>query len=141
MRFTGNGITNCYPDQVEDFISITVLTVADPWYRIPQSHLRSPPRPPQPSPVLLQLERGVAQQWTPPSPARVSTHQSACTFRSDARTRMIASPASRTTFVAANRGGDAVYEQAGCRWSAACHSCGRRTLSTERPFAGCASRQ
>ena len=26
MRFTGNGITNCYPDQVEDFISITVLT-------------------------------------------------------------------------------------------------------------------
>ena len=25
MRFTGNGITNCYPDQVEDFISITVL--------------------------------------------------------------------------------------------------------------------
>ena len=28
MRFTGNGITNCYPDQVEDFISITVLTDA-----------------------------------------------------------------------------------------------------------------
>ena len=28
MRFTGNGITNCYPDQVEDFISITVLTVS-----------------------------------------------------------------------------------------------------------------
>ena len=27
MRFTGNGITNCYPDQVEDFISITVLSV------------------------------------------------------------------------------------------------------------------
>ncbi len=27
MRFTGNGITNCYPDEVEDFISITVLTV------------------------------------------------------------------------------------------------------------------
>ena len=27
MRFTGNGITNCYPDQVEDFISITVLIV------------------------------------------------------------------------------------------------------------------
>ena len=27
MSFTGNGITNCYPDQVEDFISITVLTV------------------------------------------------------------------------------------------------------------------
>ncbi len=26
MRFTGNGITNCYPDQVEDFISITVLS-------------------------------------------------------------------------------------------------------------------
>ena len=25
MSFTGNGITNCYPDQVEDFISITVL--------------------------------------------------------------------------------------------------------------------
>ena len=25
MRFTGNGITNCYPDEVEDFISITVL--------------------------------------------------------------------------------------------------------------------
>ena len=28
MRFTGNGITNCYPDQVEDFISITVLRAA-----------------------------------------------------------------------------------------------------------------
>ena len=28
MRFTGNGITNCYPDQVEDFISITVLRIA-----------------------------------------------------------------------------------------------------------------
>ena len=27
MRFTGNGITNCYPDQVEDFISITVPTI------------------------------------------------------------------------------------------------------------------
>ena len=26
MRFTGNGITNCYPDEVEDFISITVLS-------------------------------------------------------------------------------------------------------------------
>ena len=26
MSFTGNGITNCYPDQVEDFISITVLS-------------------------------------------------------------------------------------------------------------------
>ena len=25
MSFTGNGITNCYPDQVEDFISITAL--------------------------------------------------------------------------------------------------------------------
>ena len=25
MNFTGNGITNCYPDEVEDFISITVL--------------------------------------------------------------------------------------------------------------------
>ena len=31
MRFTGNGITNCYPDQVEDFISITVLTIGDVW--------------------------------------------------------------------------------------------------------------
>ena len=30
MRFTGNGITNCYPDQVEDFISITVLRVQRP---------------------------------------------------------------------------------------------------------------
>ena len=30
MRFTGNGITNCYPDQVEDFISITVLTILPP---------------------------------------------------------------------------------------------------------------
>ena len=28
MSFTGNGITNCYPDQVEDFISITVLRIA-----------------------------------------------------------------------------------------------------------------
>ena len=26
MRFTGNGITNCYPDEVDNFISITVLT-------------------------------------------------------------------------------------------------------------------
>ena len=25
MRFTGNGITNCYPDQVDNFVSITVL--------------------------------------------------------------------------------------------------------------------
>ena len=30
MRFTGNGITNCYPDEVEDFISITVLTALLP---------------------------------------------------------------------------------------------------------------
>ena len=27
MRFTGNGITNCYPDEVDNFISITVLKV------------------------------------------------------------------------------------------------------------------
>ena len=27
MSFTGNGITNCYPDQVDNFISITVLCV------------------------------------------------------------------------------------------------------------------
>ena len=27
MRFTGNGITNCYPDEVDNFVSITVLTV------------------------------------------------------------------------------------------------------------------
>ena len=26
MRFTGNGITNCYPDEVDNFVSITVLT-------------------------------------------------------------------------------------------------------------------
>ena len=26
MSFTGNGITSCYPDEVENFISITVLT-------------------------------------------------------------------------------------------------------------------
>ena len=26
MSFTGNGITNCYPDQVDNFISITVLS-------------------------------------------------------------------------------------------------------------------
>ena len=26
MRFTGNGITSCYPDEVDNFISITVLT-------------------------------------------------------------------------------------------------------------------
>ena len=25
MRFTGNGITNCYPDEVDNFVSITVL--------------------------------------------------------------------------------------------------------------------
>ena len=29
MSFTGNGITNCYPDQVEDFISITVLSAPE----------------------------------------------------------------------------------------------------------------
>ena len=28
MSFTGNGITSCYPDEVENFISITVLSVA-----------------------------------------------------------------------------------------------------------------
>ena len=33
MRFTGNGITNCYPDQVEDFISITVLTLARAFFQ------------------------------------------------------------------------------------------------------------
>ena len=27
MRFTGNGITNCYPDEVDNFVSITVLTL------------------------------------------------------------------------------------------------------------------
>ena len=27
MRFTGNGITNCYPDEVDNFVSITVLGV------------------------------------------------------------------------------------------------------------------
>ena len=27
MRFMGNGITSCYPDKVDNFISITVLTV------------------------------------------------------------------------------------------------------------------
>ena len=26
MRFTGNGITNCYPDEVDNFVSITVLS-------------------------------------------------------------------------------------------------------------------
>ena len=30
MRFTGNGTTNCYPDQVDNLISITVLR----WTRI-----------------------------------------------------------------------------------------------------------
>ena len=25
MSFMGNGITNCYPDEVDNFISITVL--------------------------------------------------------------------------------------------------------------------
>ena len=25
MRFMGNGITSCYPDEVDNFISITVL--------------------------------------------------------------------------------------------------------------------
>ena len=34
MSFTGNGITNCYPDQVEDFISITVLRMAN----LPESY-------------------------------------------------------------------------------------------------------
>ena len=29
MSFTGNGITNCYPDEVEDFVLITVLTVRE----------------------------------------------------------------------------------------------------------------
>ena len=27
MRFMGNGITSCYPDEVDNFISITVLKV------------------------------------------------------------------------------------------------------------------
>ena len=27
MRFTGNGITSCYPDEVDNFISITVLSI------------------------------------------------------------------------------------------------------------------
>ena len=27
MRFMGNGITSCYPDEVDNFISITVLSV------------------------------------------------------------------------------------------------------------------
>ena len=26
MSFTGNGITNCYPDEVDNFVSITVLS-------------------------------------------------------------------------------------------------------------------
>ena len=30
MRFTGNGTTSCYPDEVEDFISITVLNAIVP---------------------------------------------------------------------------------------------------------------
>ena len=30
MRFMGNGITSCYPDEVDNFISITVLTVNEP---------------------------------------------------------------------------------------------------------------
>ena len=34
MRFTGNGITNCYPDEVEDFISITVLSDAPRHLRV-----------------------------------------------------------------------------------------------------------
>ena len=29
MSFTGNGITNCYPDQVDNFVSITVLSDED----------------------------------------------------------------------------------------------------------------
>ena len=29
MSFTGNGITSCYPDEVENFISITVLSLPD----------------------------------------------------------------------------------------------------------------
>ena len=36
-EFHGEGITNCYPDQVEDFISITVLGVLSrnrPWLRL-----------------------------------------------------------------------------------------------------------
>ncbi len=34
MRFTGNGITNCYPDEVDNFISITVLS-HEPLRQIP----------------------------------------------------------------------------------------------------------
>ena len=30
MRFTGNGITSCYPDEVDNFISITVLRSSPP---------------------------------------------------------------------------------------------------------------
>ena len=29
MRFTGNGITNCYPDEVDNFVSITVLSFGE----------------------------------------------------------------------------------------------------------------
>ena len=32
MSFTGNGITNCYPDQVDNFVSITVLRRY--WYEL-----------------------------------------------------------------------------------------------------------
>ena len=35
MSFTGNGITSCYPDEVENFISITVLIDDDGRPRYP----------------------------------------------------------------------------------------------------------
>ena len=92
MRFTGNGITNCYPDQVEDFISITVLrTVIECAVKgaIPQ-RVRIPP--------------GNCRVWTPPklqafseSPLYLRTRRS--------RVRWIGSPRQRSIHVVKGRPG------------------------------------
>ena len=55
MRFTGNGITNCYPDQVEDFISITVLSAS---YRSVYWRIWSPPA------IEPQLDIAPARKYT-----------------------------------------------------------------------------
>ena len=39
MSFTGNGITNCYPDQVDNFVSITVLNPVR-WSLYPDDSVR-----------------------------------------------------------------------------------------------------
>ena len=83
MSFTGNGITNCYPDQVEDFISITVHTVngdysstttfgskltGEPKHRLPPAVRRKrlvPDRDPMLSEPSLKQAAELAQKVAP----------------------------------------------------------------------------